>query len=152
MFKAGTGHELFVVGGALVCRKCGSVATGYKEGVAIFGKCRGYCPEGSKGRRDHLLAGKCDYGWTVWPNGANKDIPIPPRRLFMKIRSVSTRFTPQESDPDDSEYEDSSAPPIMDKGPTQSTSEGILTQELCALLDEVEADITGSGECSVNFD
>ncbi len=116
----------------------------------MFETCRRSIPPGSVSRLNRLLRGKCAIGWACWPNGASKNAEMPPKRVYFKVSTQRpTQHTECQDDVSDcSEYDDSfEALPVEDAGPAQS-AEVSLTQELAALLDEVEADINWSGECS----
>ena len=94
MDKAHSTRELYHVGGALVCKVCGSVSAVPRK-APLFKPCRAFdrskpivLPSGSQGRVNRLLDGKPLSDWTSWPNGSLcRDKPRMPVARFIPRQS-----------------------------------------------------------------
>ena len=69
----GRSHQLYLVGGAAVCRQCGGTFLGTKQSM-LHKPCRHRMPKGTAALAKGLIKGSFPYRWkaigkTVWPDG-----------------------------------------------------------------------------------
>ena len=127
-------HTLWQAGGISFCSVCGLLSSGWSKNSNLhrvcgskFGKRKGLdtsapsirrLPAGSEGRLRRLTKGKLPWCFEAWPNGAKKDVKIPPIRLFPNKRGWSPAV--------------SSAPRDLPQASSASSSSSFATVDVVA--------------------
>jgi hypothetical protein len=113
-FATANSHDMWTAGGALWCRRCGSVATEARQ-HKLLGPCNRSCPPGSRSRVNRLNKGKPVLGWDSWPNG----LPFSSRlKVFPFLRINPAPQSDEESCPEAESDVPSEASPSLYFEPT----------------------------------